>query len=210
MAGNPAQRNPRVLGLTGPIACGKTTVGDTLLRLGALIRIDADEVVHELMAPGTPTTLAISTEFGVSVLRPDGGVNRKALGDLVFADHALLRKLEAITHPAVRQEIRHRLARLSPDDGWVILDAVRLLQSELLPLCDAVFLVMCDRERQWERLTRNRGMTAPSAETRISAQPKFEHPLVTRVIENLGSLQELASQVEKAWLELSTISRPLS
>jgi dephospho-CoA kinase len=202
MAGNPT-RTPRVLGLTGAIGCGKTTVGDILLRLGALGRIDADTVVHELMAPGTPVTAAIADSFGTDVLRDDGGVDRAALAATVFADQAALQQLEAITHPAVRTTIRKRLEGLRGRDGIVIVDAVKLLQGDLLPLCDAIWVVTCPPDEQTRRLVEMRRMTTEAAEARIRAQPSFEHPRVTRLIENTGSLDHLRQQVAAAWHELN-------
>ncbi len=202
MAGN-STRAPRIIGLTGPIGCGKTTVGDILLRLGARDRIDADTVVHELMAPGTPVTVAITEAFGTGILQDNGAVDRRSLATIVFADQGALRKLESITHPAVRAAIRRKLGDLGGDDGIVVVDAVKLLQGDLLPLCDEVWVVTCPHDEQTRRLVDIRGMTAEAAEARIAAQPSFDHPRVTRVIENTGSLDELRQQVTAAWREVS-------
>lgn len=193
---------PRVLGLTGPIACGKTTAGNILLDLGAIERLDADRVVHELLQADSPTTWQVAQEFGPEVIRPDGAVDRKGLAQIVFADHTALRRLEAIVHPAVRQAIRARIAELSGRRGVVVVDAVRLLQSDLLPLCDAVWVVRCDATAQLHRLLRNRGMSESEAQGRLSAQPPFEHQRVTTVIENTGSRQDLRRQVEEAYQAL--------
>lgn len=199
MARDRSAAAPRILGLTGPIACGKSTVGDLLLDLGALERIDADQVVHTLMEPGTPTSRQIEAEFGSEILRPNGRVDRPRLAEVVFADTGALRALERIVHPAVRQAIRARLEDLEGREGVVVVDAVRLLQSDLLPLCDAVWVVQCVRESQVERLTAIRKMTLKAAEGRLAAQPSFEHPRVTRVIQNSGSMDELREQVQTAW-----------
>ncbi|MBV9279591.1 MAG: dephospho-CoA kinase [Chloroflexi bacterium] len=194
---------PRVLGLTGPIACGKTTVGNLLLELGALDRIDADAVVHELMAAGTPTTARIRSAFGDEVLRPDGSVNRARLGELVFSEPEALVRLEAIVHPAVREAIRRRLGEMAGQTGLVVVDAVKLLQSDLLPLCDAVWVVQCARAAQMDRLTRGRKMPLSSAEARLAAQPWFDHPRVTTRIENSGSMDDLRRRVREAWRSLA-------
>src|SRR5947209_282339 len=100
MAADSARRAPRNLGITGPIGCGKTTVGDILLELGALERIDADAVVHELERSGTEVTHAVARAFGEDLLGPDGSVDRARLGAIVFRDANELRRLEAIVHPA--------------------------------------------------------------------------------------------------------------
>jgi len=190
---------PRILGLTGPIACGKTTVGDLLLDLGALERIDADRVVHELEGSDTPTAREIRTLFGDEVMNPDGSVNRQRLGGIVFANPEALRRLEGVVHPAVRSIIRARLEKLRDRAGVVVVDAVRLLQSDLLPMCDAVWVVQCPANAQMRRLTEIRKMDAAAAMARLAAQPSFEHPRVTEVITNAGSLQKLRRQVESAW-----------
>lgn len=203
MAERDAGQGPYILGLTGPIACGKTTVGDLLLELGAIERIDADRVVHGLMTAGTPVTREIAEAFGTGVLATDGSVDRARLGEIVFANPTALRRLEAIVHPGVRREIQRMLAGLRGRQGVVVLDAVRLLQSELLPLCQSVWVVRCDPAEQRRRLTENRGMTESQAESRRAAQPSFESSAVTYVIDNSGSLEDLCRQVEGGWRELS-------
>jgi len=197
---------PRILGLTGPIACGKSTVGDLLLELGALERIDADQAVHQLMLSGTPTTGQIRSTFGPQVINPDGSVDRTALGELVFADSQALARLEAIVHPAVRQVIHSRLADVSQHTDIVVVDAVKLLQSELLELCDAVWVVCCSADTQMRRLRETRHMTEAAAQSRIAAQPSFDHTRVTTVIDNSGSREDLRREVEQAWSALIGVS----
>ncbi len=199
MVGNSSLRSPRVLGLTGPIACGKTTVGDLLLRLGALSRIDADTVVHELMVGNTPVTAAIQDRFGPKVITVDGSVDRGRLGNVVFGDRAALRDLEAIVHPEVRAEIRQRVRGYAGQEGVVVVDAVKLLQSDLLPLCEAVWVVQCAREVEMARLVDIRGLAADAVRHRLDAQPVFASAAVTSVIDNSGSLTQLESQVHEAW-----------
>lgn len=203
MAGRHQTESPLVLGLTGPIACGKTTVGDILLELGALERIDADRVVHELMGPSSPLAAEVAATFGERMLGPDGAVDRAALARIVFSDPEELRRLESISHPAVRREIRRRLEALSGASGVVVVDAVKLLQSDLLPLAHEVWVVACDPREEVRRLTERRNMAADDAAARLEAQPSFEHPAVSRVIRNNGSLMELRENVERAWVELT-------
>jgi dephospho-CoA kinase len=203
MASGSAKTGPRVLGLTGPIACGKSTVGDILLELGVLQRIDADHVVHDLLAPGTEVNRQIREVFGSEVMDAEGGVDRSRLGAIVFRDPAALAQLESITHPAVRVEIRRQLAELRERDGVVVVDAVKLLQSDLLPLCNAVWVVTCDPAEQRRRLRENRSMSREAADGRLLAQPPFDHPAVTTVIENSGSQVELQKRVAAAWSALT-------
>lgn len=202
MAAGDTRPGPLLLGLTGPIGCGKSTVGDVLLDLGALERIDADRVVHELMVPGTPVTRDIENAFGQGVIAADGSVDRQRVAAIVFSDPVALQRLEAITHPAVREVVRARLDSHCEQGGVVVVDAVKLLQSELLPLMDVVWVIRCSPEAQMRRLTQNRGMTPEAARQRVAAQPKFAHPRVTTVIENSGSLEELRQEVERMWERL--------
>lgn len=202
MAAERAESAPRILGLTGPIACGKTTVGDLLLALGARERIDADSVVHDLMAAGTAVTAKIRSEFGSDMILIDGSVDRVRLGELVFYDVEALARLERIVHPAVQQVIRAWIASFQTEPGVLVVDAVKLLQSKLVELCDAVWVVRCAPEVQLRRLMGVRQMTASGAQARLAAQPSFQHPSVTIVIENSGSLTDLRRQVESRWAEL--------
>lgn len=199
MAARDSRKSARVLGLTGPIACGKSTVGDLLLEMGVLERIDADLVVHDLLASDGPASRAVGAEFGPGVTRADGGVDRARLGELVFADPTALVRLERILHPAVRSVIRARVQELESRDGVIVIDAVKLLQSELLELCDAVWVVRCSAETQVRRLRDIRRMSAEAVEGRLAAQPSFDHPRVTTVIENSGSLEDLRERVRAAW-----------
>lgn len=194
---------PLILGLTGPIACGKTTVGTILLQLGALARIDADQIVHRLYEPGMPVSREIAAAFGPEMLAPDGSVDRGRLGDVVFGHPEQLRRLEGIVHPAVRAAVRQELAQYHGKPGVVVIDAVRLLQSDLLPLCDAVWVVQCPEEAELRRLRRNRGLDEAAARARLAAQPSFDHPAVTRIIHNDGTRQALRAEVELAWTDLT-------
>jgi dephospho-CoA kinase len=134
-------------------------------------------------------------------------VDRAALARIVFADAVARTRLEAIVHPAVRRAIRQRIEELKGRRGIVVVDAVRLLQSDLLPLCDWVWVVRCDEGEQRRRLRENRGMDEESIEGRLAAQPSFDHPRVTRVIDNSGSVEELRRQVERMWSELQSAAR---
>src|SRR5215469_3174405 len=100
---------PRIIGITGNIACGKTVVGHMLLELGAERYIDADAVVHKLYQSGQPIAVKVAEAFGPAVVAADGGIDRKALGALVFQDAEAMRRLEAIVHPAVSQALTDEL-----------------------------------------------------------------------------------------------------
>src|SRR5438552_12535707 len=118
----------RIIGLTGNIACGKTSVGQMLLDLGAEKYIDADAVVHKLYQSGQPIALKIAEAFGQEVMAADGSVDRKALSAVVFQDAEAMRRLESIVHPAVSIALIGELAPVSAS-GIAIIDAVKLLEG---------------------------------------------------------------------------------
>ena len=191
---------PYILGLTGNIASGKTTVGLLLLELGAAEYIDADTVVHELYLPGRPLVAELAQEFGPSIVDAEGGVDRKALGDLVFNDPTRLRRLEEIVHPRVFSALSGRMRDIS-DEGVGVLDAVKLVESGYGALCHGLWIVTCPPQIQLERLMTTRGMTETDARARLAAQPPIEPKLAlaSAVIDNSGSLDDLRRQVAAAW-----------
>jgi dephospho-CoA kinase len=187
-----------LIGLTGNIACGKSTVAKMLGELGAEV-IDADRLVHELMAPGTETWRAILRRFGHEISRPDGTIDRSRLAGTVFRDPEALRNLEAILHPEVRRLAEARIA--ASERPVVVLEAIKLIESGWHERADSVWVVTCAREQQIRRLMETRGMERGDAETRVDAQAppedKVRHADV--VIDNSGSIEEARTQVEAAW-----------
>lgn len=191
---------PSILGLTGNIASGKSTIGMLLLELGATAYIDADLVVHELYLPGKPLVTEIAAAFGQGVVNRDGGVDRRALGELVFGDQTKLRQLEAIVLPHVRDALLARLRALPPD-GIGVFDAIKLVESGYAPLCDGVWLVTCSEEAQLRRLMTSRGLSETEARQRIAAQGDLEpkRMAASEIIANDGSLDDLRREVTAAW-----------
>jgi dephospho-CoA kinase len=188
-----------VLGLTGNIACGKSSVGQLLAERYAADYVDADRIVHERYAAGTPETAAIAARFGADLLRPDGTIDRRRLGDVVMADRQALKELERILDPGVRAVIEARLsgslARV------VVLDAIRLIEGGLYKRCDAVWVVVCDPAIQVARLQATRNFSAEQATLRVNAQAPVAEKLqyATATIVNDGSLDQLESEVDRAW-----------
>ncbi len=119
---------PRIIGITGNIACGKTAVGHMLLELGAERYIDADAVVHKLYQSGQSIAIKVAEAFGPDVVASDGNIDRKALGTIVFQDSEAMGRLESIVHPAVSQALANELASVTPS-GIVVIDAVKLLEG---------------------------------------------------------------------------------
>jgi dephospho-CoA kinase len=188
-----------VVGLTGNIACGKSSVGALLAERYGADYLDADRVVHARYAAGTPETTAIAERFGSELLQSDGTIDRRRLGDIVMADRAALKDLERILDPGVRSTIEARLT--GSQAAVVVLDAIRLIEGGLYKRCDAVWVVVCDPEIQVARLQSTRSFTREQAELRVSAQVPVEEKLrhATAVITNNGSLGELQMQVAGAW-----------
>jgi dephospho-CoA kinase len=191
---------PYILGLTGNIASGKTTVGLMLLELGAHSYTDADQVVHELYLPGQPLVPRLAEVFGQDIIGADGGIDRRRLGDKVFGDSAALRRLEAIVHPAVQGALVARLRQI-PADSVGVLDAIKLVESGYAPLCHAVWVVTCSEPVQMSRLVEQRGLSAQEARARLAAQPPLGPKLAaaSEVIANDGSLEQLSTRVGGAW-----------
>jgi dephospho-CoA kinase len=194
---------PYVLGLTGNIASGKTTVGLLLLELGAEIYIDADHVVHELYLPGRPLVAKLANAFGHQIIDETGGVDRGALGQIVFASPEKLRLLETLVHPEVRDALMSSLANLAATGPETIgvLDAIKLVESGYAQLCQSVWLVTCPEEVQLRRLVEQRGMSEAEARLRLAAQPSLEvkRSAADEIIENSGDLPHLRQQVTAAW-----------
>jgi dephospho-CoA kinase len=199
-----------LIGLTGNIACGKSTVLDLLRDRGAQV-LDADRVTHELQAPGQPVYHAIVAEFGPGILSaPAGPIDRRALGAIVFADAAALRRLEQIVHPAVRERIMAWLEGVGNGSSGIdssqpppvaVIDAIKLLEGGWKQICDAIWVVTCATEQQLERLIATRGMRDDEARARIAAQPPQAEKIAQAdvVIDNSGSLEHTRRQVETAW-----------
>jgi dephospho-CoA kinase len=187
-----------LIGLTGNIAAGKTTVCSILRQLGAHI-IDADALVHRLLTSGQPVHRQVIAEFGAGIVRPDGQIDRAHLGRIVFADAAALRRLEAIIHPAVDALVQQEIA--ASTEAVIVVDAVKLIESGLSRRCDAVWVVTAPEEQQFLRLTAKRGMATDDAWQRIRAQsPQIDK--VRRadvVIDNGGSEADTEAQVRRAW-----------
>ncbi len=189
--------SPFVIGLTGPIASGKSTVAELLRQRGAVI-IDADRVYRSLLQPGSELWRQVVERFGPTIIGSDGEIDRAALGRVVFADPSALADLDRITHPAVVAEVRTRMARCNA--SLIVLEAVKLVQSGLASDVDALWFIGADLETRLRRLMSRSGMDEASARARIAAAPDAVPAGVDvgAVIDNSGDLASTAAAIEDA------------
>lgn len=195
--------NLALIGLTGNIACGKSTIARILNELGAQV-CDADQVTHQLQEPGQPIYTQIVEVFGPGILlQPGGTIDRRKLGALVFQAPAQLKQLEAIVHPAVRQVLEAWLQQVAVEgiSPVAVIEAVKLLEAGWKGACQAVWVVTCSQEEQVKRLIKKRGLGEAEAWQRIAAQPTPESRLALAdvIIDNSGPLLATQRQVEAAW-----------
>lgn len=193
-----------ILGLTGGIASGKSTVSQMLAGLGADI-IDADHIAREVVEPGQKAWVQIVECFGEDILRTDGTIDRKKLGACVFADPQKREKLEAITHPEIRIRIREKLDKLRrAGRGVAVLDIPLLIEVGWTDMVQRLWLVYTDRAIQMERVMRRDKLTTAEARQRLAAQMPLadKKKYADVIIDNSGSPEDTAAQIKKAWAEL--------
>lgn len=192
-----------LVGLTGGIGTGKSTVARMLARRGAVV-VDADDLARRAVAPGTAGHAEVVARFGRGVLGPDGAIDRKRLADVVFSDPAARRDLEAIVHPEVARMFAEEAARHRGTDRIVVYVAPLLIEAGRADGFDVLVVVTAPEETRVERLVRGRGMTEEEVRARIAAQLPQEEKAARAdvVLDNGGSIEELERQVEELWRAL--------
>lgn len=194
------------VGLTGGIGAGKSAVSRLLAAHGAVV-IDADLLAREVVAPGSEGLRAVLEEFGPQLLLPDGSLDRAALGALVFPDPIRLAALNAIVHPLIGRRTAE-LTQQAEDQGAPVLvhDVPLLTENGLAGAYDLVVVVDVPPEVQLQRLVGARGMDAADAQARIARQAGREQRLAVadEVIDNSGTLEQLAAQVDALWQRLQS------
>lgn len=193
-----------VIGLTGGVASGKSTVSRILAEHGATI-IDADRLGHETYRAGTETFARVVEAFGPDIVGQDGQIDRQALGRKVFGDPAAMRRLTDIVWPKIHDLARQRLKALRQQDvEVVVLEAAVLIEAGWLDLVDEVWVVTTPPEIAKRRLMRRDGLTEEQAEHRLASQLTNEArlPYADVVIENNGTREALHRRVEEAWRDL--------
>lgn len=197
-----------IIGLTGNIATGKSVVRRMLEHLGAYT-IDADALAHRTIAKGAPGYQPVIETFGKWILGADGQIDRARLGGLVFRDAQAMAKLEAIVHPLVSQATKLLIQRAT--QKVVVIEAIKLLESDLAAACDSLWVIYAPEQVQVDRLVRKRNLSQEEALARIQAQgpqnEKIERANV--VIRNIGSYEDLWKQVTTAWKQIFPTSETL-
>ena len=194
----------KIIGLTGGIACGKSTVSAELRKRGAAI-IDADALAHELSQPHQPIYNAYVERFGREIVTADGTLDRAAVARRVFADPAVRAEVEAIAHPIIRRAAEERL-RAARDENKraAVLDVPLLFEAGWDALADETWVVALPREEQLARLlTRDTSMDAGEARARIAAQMPLAEKCARAdvVIDNSGTVEEIREYIGKLWKE---------
>lgn len=196
-----------IVGLTGGVASGKSLVSEELERLGAII-IDADSIAREIASPGTDVYGAIVREFGRGILAPDGSIDRRALGSIVFSDPGKLKRLNLITHPPIMRRIVEELEACGKKHpaSVIVVDAPLLIEVGLHRSMDKVIVVYTDEDKQLERLKKKSGLTEEEAKNRINAQLPLSRKLeyADYVIDNNGTLEETLKEAQRVYSELNT------
>jgi dephospho-CoA kinase len=190
------------IGLTGGIACGKSTVASMLVNLGAIL-IDADQIAREVVMPGRPALQQIVERFGPEVILPDGALHRKALGAIIYKDPSARKDLDAITHPWIRQTMwdqMHQAEETYPDT-LVVVDVPLLYESKLQGYFQKVMVVYVSEELQLQRLLERDKLSLEEAEQRLQAQMPIEEKklLADIIIDNSGSLADTEKQIQMLW-----------
>ena len=194
----------RVIGLTGGIASGKSTAARTLAELGARV-VDADAVAREIVAPGQPALAEIVRAFGREMLLPDGTLDRKRLGAVIFADAEKRRALNAITHPRIAAETQARLQLLREAGVPVaVYEAALLVENGVHHALDGLVVVVCDEATQLGRLMSRDGYAEADARARMQAQAPVAEKLkaATWVVDTSGPLAETKRQLARIWEEI--------
>jgi dephospho-CoA kinase len=196
-----------LVGLTGGIGSGKSTVAELLASRGAVI-LDADDFARRAVEAGTPGFDRVVERFGSDVVGPDGGLDREALAQLVFADPAARLALEAIVHPEVRRLFLEALEPRRSTDQVVVYVVPLLAELDLSSMFDVVVTVSADEDTRVERLVTDRAMDGAQARARVRAQVSDDRreAVAQEVIHNNGSLRDLERAVDGLWQRLGSES----
>lgn len=193
------------IGLTGGIACGKTTVAQMFVSLGGIV-IDFDKIAHEVQKPGMPAWQDIVAYFGRDILNQDGSIDRVRLGAVVFGDREKLQKLNSIVHPRVFDQWHLRLQKITAQDSRAIVfaDVPLLFECAMQHLFDLTILVVIEPAQQIERLMARNLITRSEAQVRLASQMPIHNKIALAdiVIDNRDDVEKTKMRVEEVWQEL--------
>jgi dephospho-CoA kinase len=197
-----------LVGLTGGIGTGKSTVARMLEKRGAVV-FDADVLARQAVAPGTPGFDKVVERFGPNVLAPGGGLDRDALASIVFSDPAARRDLEGIVHPEVRRMFAEGCEEYRDSDRVVVFSAPLLVETGMHTAFDLLIVVSAPVATQIERLMRDRGMAERDVQARIAAQLPLEAKaeVADVLVDNEGTIEDLEGRVERVWRDLDALAR---
>ena len=192
-----------IIGLTGGIAAGKTTVAGMFKKRGARV-IDADKIGHKIIKPRTETWQEIVASFGKGILNKDLSINRRKLGKIVFTNPRFLRRLNKIMHPAMTKMIKKEIAKLvaSPSPPAIlILDAAVLFEANWSSLVDKIIIVKTSRQNQLKRLRRYKNLSQEEAKEKITSQVALQRKMkrADYLVENNGPLRQIEKKVKEIW-----------
>lgn len=191
-----------IIGLTGGIACGKSTVARMLVSRGAKL-VDADVIAREVVLPGSPVLGQVAARFGQAVLQEDGSLNRKKLGEIIFGDAEAKKELEMLLHPPIRQLMWERMQSLNEADpsGLVVVDIPLMYESGLESRFEEIMVVYVPREIQLQRLMVRDALDREQAERRLEAQWPIDRKkeLADILIDNRGTLEQTEAQIDLFW-----------
>ena len=194
----------RVLGLTGGIGSGKSSVAQMFKQLGAEV-IDADEFARDVVEPGQPALAEIVSTFGRDILLSDGRLDREKLGRIIFADAAARSTLNAITHPRIRERMEAEVEERRGRPGLLLLDIPLLYENSRTSLVEKVIVVWVDLKTQLRRLTGRNRLSIEQAQQRIASQMPLDQKRARAdiVIDNSGGLEDTRRQVEKIYRQFA-------
>lgn len=196
-----------VIGITGGIGSGKSTVARIIYRLGARI-IDADLVARKVVKKGSPALSEIVREFGTEVLNANGALNRRKLAGLVFGDDHKREKLNSITHKYISEEINNKINKMRANEKneYVVLDVALPIKKGFLDVTDVVWAVISDSRNRIRRVMEKSGMTKEEIIDRINSQPDDDEyiKIADTVIENNGTFEELEQRVARLFMQIKT------
>jgi dephospho-CoA kinase len=201
----------KVVGITGGIGSGKSTAARILAELGAFV-IDADRVGHDIYRPGTVGWQRVVGHFGGQIVAPDGTIDRKQLGAIVFSDGAALARLNALLHPLIGAEIQRLIESKGAEGSTapIIVEAAILVEASWQSIFDEVWVVTASRDAVTQRLAAQRGLDPAAVQTRVGAQLSDEERCrhATVIIQNDGTVDDLRARLKRLWDERLAAAPP--